>query len=361
MKAAIILGTRPEIIKFSPLIKELAVSKHKFFVVHSGQHYSKDMSEDFFTELNIGLPKYNLLSLARSTNYELRIKNSRRNNSSLAEMLPGIIKILKKEKPDMVVVQGDTKTALAGALAASHLNIKLAHLEAGLRSFDDNMPEEINRIVIDQMSNLLFCPTKTSKDNLKREKIKGNIQIVGNTIADVLTESSQLLPSKRYLNEDYALLTLHRPSNVDNPEDLKAILNILGKISEKYHLKIFFPVHPRTRKVIKLNKIELPKKIIPITPMKYAKMIHALRDAKLIFTDSGGLQEEACILQVPCITLRENTERPETLDIGANILVGNSEKKIFSAVNKMLSSKRDWLNPYGRNVSKKILKVLEKD
>lgn len=340
MKTAIVLGTRPEIIKLSPLIRLLGEQKQDFFVVHTGQHFSKNMSEQFFEELNISHPKYNL------------------SGQPLAQMTQGIIQTFKKEKPDVIIVQGDTKSALAGALAASFLSIKLAHIEAGLRSFDDSMPEETNRIVIDRLSNVLFCPSQISKQNLNEEKVQGNIYVAGNTISDVIAENITKISDKKYSPEDYALLTLHRPANVDNPEDLKSMLNIVAKISNKHKLKIIFPVHPRTKNVLKKYQINIDQNIKIISPMQYLPMLRALRDAKLVLTDSGGLQEEACILGVPCITLRENTERPETVHVGANVVAGKKEQAILSAVQKMLKSKRDWLNPFGENVSEKILSIL---
>lgn len=340
MKIAIILGTRPEIIKLSPLIKRLKDSKHNFFVVHSGQHFSKNMSESLFNELDLDQPECCL------------------EMGNLSKSISDIISILKKEKPDTAIVQGDTKTALAGALAASYLNIKLAHVEAGLRSFDDSMPEEVNRIVIDKLADVLFCTSNVSKNNLKVEKVRGKIYVVGNTISDAIAENIKRLPNKKYLPGEYALLTLHRPANVDSPEDLKNIINIVSKIASKHSLKLVFPVHPRTKKVLKKYQISTDSNIESVPPMKYLQMLRAVRDAKIVLTDSGGLQEEACILGVPCVTLRENTERPETVNVGANIIAGKNEKPIFSAVNKMLKSNRNWPQPYGENVSEKILDIL---
>lgn len=350
-KIAIILGTRPEIIKLSPIIRELQSSKQNFFVIHTNQHYSQNMDEIFFNELNLPAPKYNLKI------------GSGLHGDTTGKMLQSIESVLLKERPDWVIVQGDTNSVLAGALVASKLQIKIAHVEAGLRSYDRSMPEEINRIVTDHISDMLFCPTNKQSNILLKEGVpKNKIFVSGNTIVDAVYQNISLLKNHpeftHYQKESYFLLTTHRPSNVDNKDNLTSIINSLSAISQKYKAKIYFPIHPRTNKQLEIFKIKLDSKyFIPLEPVGYLEMLALQKNAKIIFTDSGGIQEESCILQVPSITLRCNTERPETIEVGASILTGPNKRKILSATHKQLKSTRHWPNPFGsRSSSKKILK-----
>lgn len=352
MKIAIILGTRPEIIKMSPIIRESIDKNIDYFIIHSNQHYSPKMDEIFFKELNLPSPKYSL-----------KIKSKER-NEMLTEIKESAKEILLNEKPDWILVQGDTNTVLAGAEIAHELNIKIGHVEAGLRSYDESMPEELNRIKTDHISDLLFVPTEKQKNILLEEKIgHQKIVVVGNTIVDAVLQNLELIkthPEFDHLKtEKYFLLTTHRPSNVDNQENLQKIIDSLSKISKLYNYQIYFPIHPRTQKQLDLFNIKLDQNIfISLPPVGYLEMLALEKGAQLIFTDSGGIQEEACILHVPCITIRDNTERPETVDVGANLVTGLDYSNILSATQKMLTIKRSWSNPFGDGTT--ASKILEK-
>jgi len=357
MKIAIILGTRPEIIKLSSIIKKMEEDKMNYFVIHTNQHFSENMDKIFFDELKLPIPKYNL-NIHSCSHGEM-----------VGRMLIDIEKILLDEKPDIVLVQGDTNSVLAGALTSSKLGIKIGHIEAGLRSFDKNMPEEINRIITDHISDYLFVPTENAKDNLLDEGInRQNIFIVGNTIVESISQNLNLARKKDTLKKlglakkGYALLTIHRPENTDNPKRLKSIFEGIKKILKVTKLKIIFPIHPRTKKVFedsKLNNYLNLDNLLVTAPLGYLDFLNLEENAKVILTDSGGIQEEACIIHVPCITLRNNTERPETVNIKSNILVGTNIKQIVWAFKKMENKKNDWKQPFGKNnVSKKILDVI---
>ncbi|CAB3289173.1 UDP-N-acetylglucosamine 2-epimerase [Methanocaldococcus lauensis] len=361
MKFTIVLGTRPEIIKLSPIIRVLEKTNIDWNIIHTNQHYSENMDKIFFDELNLPKPKYNL-GIGSGTHGE-----------QTGKMLIKVERVLLKEKPNVVIVQGDTNTVLSGALAASKLKIKIAHVEAGLRSFDRNMPEEINRVLTDHISDYLFAPTDIAKNNLLREGIKENkIFVVGNTIVDATLQNLKIAEKnenvKKFFNTlknngDYFLLTLHRSENVDNKKRLKNIIEGILYLTKIYDEHIIFPIHPRTKKRLEefnlLNKLKNNEKINIIEPVGYLEFLMLEKNAKLILTDSGGIQEEACILKTPCITLRDNTERPETLSVGANILVGDDKEKLINAVNIMLNKNRNWENPFGDGKSgEKIVKIL---
>lgn len=353
-KVCFILGTRPEIIKLSPVIRVCKKRKIPFFILHTNQHYSAEMDSVFFDELDLPRPKYNL-GIRESLHGKM-----------VGHMLEGIEEILLKEKPSIVLVQGDTNTVLAGGLAAAKLQIKVGHVEAGLRSYDRTMPEEINRVVVDHLSDYLFCPTKKQKQILLGEGIDAKkIVVTGNTIVDaVLQNIKQSKKNKTYAHyarERYMLLTMHRPANVDNPKILSDILLSLEKLSTRVGFPIYFPVHPRTLQAMKkLSHFVHEKHIRLMEPVQYLEMLALEKHAQLILTDSGGVQEEACILKTPCITLRDNTERPETVDVGANIVAGTKKQGIFIAAKKMLTVSRTWKNPFGDGrASDRILKVCD--
>ena len=349
MKIAFILGTRPEIIKMSPLIRECVTQNIDHFVIHSNQHYSENMDAIFFRELELEPPKYNLNV------------GSGLHGDMTAKILTGVEKILLDEKPDWVLVQGDTNTVMAGALAASKLQIKVGHVEAGLRSYDRTMPEEINRIVTDHVSDGLFCPTQKQADIAANESIdKSKIIVTGNTIVDAILQNSKLIIKhpelEHYQHEKYFLLTTHRPSNVDSQENLSELISAITEVSKTYQYPVYFPIHPRTKKQIEAFNISLDSNIFKVMePTGYLEMIALEKNAQLIFTDSGGIQEEACILQVPSLTLRENTERPETLDVGASVLVGHDSKQIVSQSKIMLAATKNWKNPFGNGTTSKII------
>lgn len=357
MKISIILGTRPEIIKMAPIVKELQKWNVGFFILHTNQHYSRNLDALFFQELKLPKPKYNL-----------RI-GSGTHAQETGKMLIGIEKILLKEKPSIVLVEGDTNTVLAGALAASKLHIKIGHIEAGLRSKDKRMPEEINRILTDHLSDFLFAPTKKAKQNLILEGINSKkIFVVGNTIVDAVwqhlkmaIQKSKILEKLSLESKQYFLLTLHREENADDRSRLTDILKGLAEIYRKYKLPIVYPIHPRTKKRIKEFNLKIPQGLKIISPLGYLDFLLLEKEALLILTDSGGVQEEACILKVPCVTLRENTERPETLKVGSNILAGTSPQLMLKSVGKMLQKPRRWMQPFGKgNSSRKILNILMK-
>ena len=340
MKIAIVLGTRPEIIKMSPIIRELQKRDINFFILHTGQHYSYNMDMIFFRQLKLPRPKYNL-QVGSGTHAE-----------ETGRMLIGIERVLMEEKPDIVLVEGDTNSVLAGALASIKLGIPIGHVEAGLRSFDREMPEEINRILTDHMSDYLFAPTYKAKENLLNEGIDENkIYVTGNTIVDAIYQNLELAKENSILNrldlDEYFLLTLHRQENVDNKYRLKKIFEGLKLVIKEFNTPIVYPIHPRTLKRIKEFKIKVNKEIKLIEPVDYLSFLKLESNAKLILTDSGGVQEEACVLRVPCVTIRKSTERPETIYVGANIIAGIKPIEILNSTKKMINKKRDWENPFG--------------
>ena len=362
MKLSIIFGTRPEIIKFSPVVRYCQKHDIDFNIIHSNQHYSYEMDQVFFDELELPEPDYNL-NIGSGTH-----------GLQTGRMLEKIEGKLLNIKPDVVMVQGDTNTVLAGALAASKLQIKVAHIEAGLRSYDRTMPEEINRILTDHVSDFLFPPTEASKDNLLKEGIsEDKIYVVGNTIVEATlqnikigSKTSTILDKLDLKTDRYFLMTMHRVENVDSYDQLSKFVSSLKSISQIYDYKIVFPMHPRTMKQIvtfglkdEVYKIENLK---IIDPVGYLDFLVLEQNAKLIITDSGGIQEEACILKVPCVTIRDNTERPETVDIGSNIVAGRDTKNIISAIGKMLTVERNWIHPYGGGTTvKDMLSIIAED
>ena len=355
MKISIILGTRPEIIKMSPVIRECEKQNLDYFILHTGQHYSYNLDKIFFDELELPEAKYNL-DVSSGTHAE-----------ETGKMLIGIEKVLKEEKSDVVLVEGDTNTVLAGALAAAKLHIKVGHVEAGLRSYDRNMPEEINRVLTDHISDYLFAPTEKAKENLLREGINENkIFISGNTIVDAVYQNLGIARRKAYAltklnlsSEDYFLVTAHRQENVDDKERVRGILEGLELVYREFNFPIIYPIHPRTMKRIKEFGLEVPEGVELIKPIGFLEFLRLEANAKLVLTDSGGVQEEACILKVPCVTLRDNTERPETLEVGSNVLAGVNRNRILESVDVMLGKKGNWENPFGDGrAGVKIVEIL---
>ncbi len=354
MKIAIVLGTRPEIIKMSPVVRALEERNANFLIIHTGQHYSYNLDRVFFEQLNLPPVKYNL-EVGSGSHAE-----------QTARALIGIERILQEEKPDIVLVEGDTNSALAGALAAVKLHIEVGHVEAGLRSYDRQMPEETNRILADHCSDFLFAPTEKSKAILLGEGIpEKKIFVTGNTIVDAVCqnvlarEKKDTLSSLHLSPKEYFLVTLHRQGNVDNRARFDPILEGLDRVATKFHQPVIYPIHPRSRK--RLNEFDLKsKKITLIDPIDFLNFLQLESKARLIFTDSGGVQEEACILGVPCVTLRDNTERPETIEVGSNILAGASSNRILECTELMLNRKNNWENPFGDGTAgRRIVKILE--
>jgi UDP-N-acetylglucosamine 2-epimerase (non-hydrolysing) len=342
MKIAIALGTRPEIIKMSPVIRELEKRQENYFILHTGQHYSYNLDRVFFEQLKLPQPKYNLEVGSGS------------HAQQTGKILIGVENVLQDESPDIVLVEGDTNSVFASALAATKLHIKVGHVEAGLRSYDRNMPEEINRILTDHCSDYLFAPTKKAKTTLLGEGILENkIFVTGNTIVDavyqnleIAREQGNTLSSLNLAQRQYLLVTLHRQENVDNQARFASILEGLNRVAAEFHLPVIYPVHPHSLK--RMNEFGLnPKNITLIEPISFLDFLHLESNARLILTDSGGVQEEACILGIPCVTLRDNTERPETLEVGSNILAGALPDKIFRCTTLMLDKKNKWSNPFG--------------
>jgi len=356
-KIALVLGTRPEIIKMYSLIKSFQEEQVDFILIHTNQHYSNNMDSLFFEQLELPLPDYNL-NIGSGTHAK-----------QTAKILTSLEKIMIKEKPAMLVVHGDTNSTLGGALYASKVGIPIAHVEAGLRSYDREMPEEINRILTDHVSDFLFAPTETAKSNLIKEGISNSkIHVVGNTIVDAINANMEKLKGGGnhlpHGQEPYILITLHRPSNVDQRENLLSFLMILRTIRDLCDYKIIFPAHPRT--VNKISSFNLLKDITSldvevIEPVGYFEFLDLQKHSFCVITDSGGLQEEACILGVPCITLRNNTERPETIYVGSNVLVGLNDKEFKIAFKNILrKSKNSWVSPFGSGFSgKKISKIIQ--
>lgn len=368
MKIISVVGARPNFIKIAPFMRAIDLFNNKqrknlinHILVHTGQHYDDRMSKAFFEALNIPEPDINL-GIGSGSHAE-----------QVGNTMISFEKILLKEKPDWVVVVGDVNATLACSVTSKKLNIKVCHIEAGLRSGDLTMPEEINRLVTDRISDLLLTPDRLSCENLKREGIpEEKIKFVGNIMIDTLVENlekalkykikdiirdnllnntthrnetPEIIPSEKKMIDGYALLTIHRPSNVDKKEILNPIIDfIIQEVAAE--LPVIWPVHPRTQKMLHKydlwQKINNCKNIILLDPVGYHEMLRLNKDAKIMLTDSGGLQEECCVLGTPCLTLRWNTERPVTLkeNGGASILVGNSVDTIRKAFQEELKTSR---------------------
>ena len=367
MKLAFIFGTRPEIIKLSSTIRYCIRKNIDFFTVHTGQHYSYSMSKLFLEELELPEPDYKL---------KIKSKAPYRQGDHTGRMMVKLEDILLKEMPSTVFVQGDTNSTLAGALTTSKIsttraftgfNMKLAHVEAGLRSYDRNMPEEINRVIADHLSDYLFAPTKQAGDTAVSENVdRRKVFVTGNTIVDALYHCVELgerrgsiLSGLGLEKGGYMLLTLHRQENVDNKKKLNDILKGVGKSSRKLKVPVIFPAHPRTVKKMDLFGIKPSKSIHMIKPSGFIDFLQLEAGAQIVFSDSGGVQEETCVLGVPCVTLRESTERPETVSCGANIVAGVSSGSIERSAEIMAGKKRNWKNPFGKgNSAEKIMKVV---
>jgi len=346
----ILLGTRPEIIKMSPVIRECERRGLDYFILHTGQHYSYEMDRLFFEGLELPDPNYNL-DVGSGTHA-----------GQTAKIMTGVEDVLVKESPDIVLVQGDTNTVMAGALAASKLHMRVGHIEAGLRSFNRRMPEEINRVVTDHISDYLFAPTENARMNLLAEGIDDKkICVTGNTIVDAVYQNLEIAKKQTDVLKDldiephnYFLVTAHRQENVDNRARLRGILEGIIEVQNEFPLPVIFPVHPRTEKRIKelgieVNGLNLTK------PFGFLEFLQLESQAKLVLTDSGGVQEETCILGVPCATMRYDTERPETLDVGSNILVGTDAEAILDGVRSVTAQKQSWKNPYGDGIAGKMI------
>lgn len=364
-KIITILGTRPEITRLSPILP-LLDKEFNQLVVHTGQHYDHELDGVFFKDLNLRLPDYNLHVGSGSHGYQT------------GEMLKRLEEVLLKEKPDLVIIFGDTNSTLAGALTATKLNIPILYLEAGCRNFNKEgqktfnkiMPEEKNRIMASQVSDYQFVADEICIQNLLNEGIpKDRIYLTGTTGAEAslrniqYAQKSDILKKLDLGKEDYALLTLHRTQNVDNIEVFKGIIYTLNEISNL--IKIVFPVHPHTQKNIKENNMKLNKNIILTSPLGYLDFLKLFSNSKFILTDSGGIQEEAVALNIPCFILRTETEWIKYVKAGKNILVGVNPEDIISTVKKFIIDKKEYEKlkslkvPLDTKVSEKIVNKIK--
>jgi UDP-N-acetylglucosamine 2-epimerase (non-hydrolysing) len=336
-KIGLTLGTRPEIIKCASLINELAFRGEDYVVIHTNQHYDWDLDMQFFEELGLPLPDHNLGI------------GSGAHGEQTARMMAEIEKVIEAEGITHMVVQGDTNSGLAGALVAAKALKRVIHVEAGLRSNDLRMPEEINRRIIDHISHDLFPPTETARKVLEDESVTGRIHLVtGNTSVDSVLEysdKSRLPVSER---ENQILVTLHRPENVDDPRILKGILRAIDQVARSHDLRVVLPLHPRTRAQLEKHALKLPTTISEAPLLSFRELLYMQATSRLIMTDSGGIQEEACVLGSPCVVIRTHTDRPETVEVGAAELAGVDEEEIVASAGRMLSLERfDWDQPYG--------------
>lgn len=348
----ILTGTRPEIIKMAPVIVELTKRKIPYYFVHSGQHYTKEMDADIIRDLDLKQPDKNLGVGSGSHAVQT------------GRIMEGVEQVCLEIKPKAILVHGDTNTTLAGALVAKKLHIPVAHIEAGLRSFDYTMPEEVNRILVDRISDILFAPTKQAQENLLKEGItKSNIVVTGNTVVDAVHQHLKLAQTSTIvtklnsnyvaLKSGYILLTAHRPENVDSKESLEQLIKLLKHVHQKTNFQLLWPIHPRAAKNCTKFGISLPNFITVVQPAGYIDMLQLISAAQLILTDSGGIQEEAYLLHKPLMTLRPNTERPETLS--ANYIIHFSTTKFDTAWNKFINQEAVWGNELGSGTASTLI------
>lgn len=354
-RIAFVLGTRPEIIKLAPVIHACATENVPFTIIHTGQHYSNTLDSVFFEQLELPDPEYDLGVGSKS------------HGEQTGEMLIGIERAIETIDPDTVLVQGDTNSVLAGAIAASKMDVALGHVEAGLRSYDRSMPEETNRVVADHVSEYLFAPTARSKRQLLDEGIaESKITVTGNTIVDAVDRNRRLAREKSTVLSDlgvhgaeYFLMTAHRAENVDDEQRFRAIVDGVDRAARTHGVEVIYPIHPRSERRLESFGFELSDRITAVDPLEYLDFLQLEANASLILTDSGGVQEEACILGVPCVTMRDSTERPETIDVGANRLCPPDPRAIERGVTRMLGREGGWENPFGDGqASERILEGL---
>lgn len=353
----VILGTRPEIIKTAPVVLEAMRRGIPVSIVHTGQHYDDALDGVFFRELGLPQPTINLQVGSMPALKQL---------GAMIDRLHDAFEVLK---PKVVIVQGDTNSVLAGALAAHKSGIAVAHLEAGLRSDDWDMPEEANRVLAGFVADIHFCPTEVQRERLKGETITDGVHVVGNTVVDAALYYHEIAKSGDTLfrfgiTSPYALLTMHRPSNVDEPVRLESMIDMLSSFAEARAWKIVFPVHPRTKARLIASglwdDLVVNPNFILSEPIGYLDSLVLQSSAQMVLTDSGGLQEEANILRVPCVTLRANTERPETVEAGGNVLYSGTDATELSAlVDVLLAKQRDWDCPFGDGMTaKRVIDIL---
>lgn len=343
IQVAFVFGTRPEIIKTAPVLKECQRRNQSVLTIHTGQHYSPSLDEVFFQQLDLDSPDVNL---------EV---GSGEHGAQTGEMLAGIEATLLTHDPELVFVQGDTNSTLAGALAGSKLDIEVAHIEAGLRSFDRKMPEEINRIVVDHIADYLLAPTQETAELLRNEGIPDDrITVTGNTVVDAVTAYENIAASNCDVLAEldltagaYALMTAHRAETVDDRDSFSNILEGVSAAAERLGIEVIYPIHPRSQDRLDEFGLSTPDAIRTIDPVGYLEFLRLESEAAIIFTDSGGIQEEASILGTPCVTLRYGTERPEAALVGANFVAGRDPDEIVDAALTMNGKTGDWENPFG--------------
>ncbi len=362
MKIINVVGARPNFMKIAPIDRVMAQDPDiETFLVHTGQHYDEKMSKLFFDDLQ--MPKPDIYLNVGSASHAVQT----------AKIMVEFEKILEKEKPDLVLVVGDVNSTAACSIVAQKMHIKVAHVEAGLRSFDRRMPEEINRLITDAISDMLFVTEKSGMENLKNEGIPDSkVHFVGHVMIDSLINFSEKAAESTIMEEldiekgNYGLITLHRPSNVDNIEVFSKLIDAFEVIEKD--LKLIFPIHPRSRKMIQNfgleDKVKDMQNLVLLEPQGYLDFMKLLHNSKLVLTDSGGLQEETTYLQIPCITMRENTERPITVEVGTNILVGTDVDMILDEFQKVMNgAKRDSKIPelWDGNAAKRIVEIIKKE
>ncbi len=350
---ALLVGTRPELIKMAPVIREAQLRQINFIFIHSNQHYTSEMDAAILQDLQLPAPDFHLNVGSGSHAVQT------------GKVMERVEQICLQHKPVLLVVHGDTNTTLGGALSAKKLHIPVAHVEAGLRSFDYRMPEEINRILTDRISDLLFAPNEIARNNLLKEGISDKlITVTGNTVVDALQQHLPLSSTQTILSDigvqkgQFILMTAHRPENVDSKEQLSRLIRLLNHISERTKLQIIWPMHPRTATRLSEFSIELPNFIRVVPPLGYLNMLRLIEAAQLVLTDSGGIQEEAYILKKPIMTLRNSTERPETLT--ANFLIHLSSNKFDKAYSAIEAKRLHWGNSCGDGTAaKQIITKIE--
>ncbi|MDP2871155.1 MAG: UDP-N-acetylglucosamine 2-epimerase (non-hydrolyzing) [Bacillota bacterium] len=348
MRMAVVLGTRPEITKLAPVIWTLEAQELPYALIHTGQHYTPEMDSVFFEQLWLPEPVLNLHAGEPGA----------RHGAQTGAMLGGLETAFADLGVDRVMVLGDTNTVLAGALVAAKMHLPIGHVEAGLRSYDRTMPEEVNRVVADHVATQLYAPTKQAVDNLAAEGLRQGVLLTGNTIVDTVlaviarTDAAALLAQHGLQSKGFVFLTLHRQENTDNPERLESLLQGLKAATRAVGLPLVYSMHYRTKARIAAYGLErqladIPGLVLLHPPVDLLQSLAFQRHARLVLTDSGGLQEESCILGTPCVTLRENTERPETIELGCNVLAGWRPAGIVESVERMMQRDRGWPNPFG--------------
>ena len=353
-----VLGTRPEIVKLAPIIRACDRGGVDYSVVHTGQHYSERLDGVFFDDLELPAPEYNL---------EV---GSGDHAAQTGEMVTRLGEVFEQESPDVVVVQGDTNSAFAGGIVASKRDAKLAHVEAGLRSFNREMPEEVNRVLVDHAAEHLFAPTDDAADQLRTEAIPDHrIEVTGNTVVDAVRqhatlarEKSDVLAEHDLEGAPFALLTAHRPGNVDDPERVQGLLDGVAQYADDRGLPVVYPVHPRSREKIDDFDLDVPDIIDCVEPLNFLDFLRLESEAAVAFTDSGGVQEETCVLGTPCVTIRESTERPETVAVGSNVLAEPTPESVRQAATEVRQGPNDWDSPFGDgHAAERILETIGVD